>query len=275
MPELPEVETTVRGLQKLLVGQRLAAVQVRVPKLRFPLPKSLARNLTGATIESVTRRAKYILIGLDNGKTLLVHLGMSGRMHQIAPMQAPAKHDHLVLRLANDVRITFNDPRRFGLLDLCSTGTLPQHKLLAPLGPEPFSRALTVAYLASSLRGRKTSIKQVLLDQRVVAGLGNIYVSEALFWSGIHPARAAGSLKAAELQKLVPAIQKVLKASIKAGGTSMRDYVQADGAMGFFQDQFAVYDRAGLPCPGCNCKKSVQHVVQGGRSTYFCPKKQR
>lgn len=275
MPELPEVETTVRGLRKLMRGRRIEMAEVRVKKLRFALPRGLAQKLENAAIKEVERRAKYILIHLSTQHTLLVHLGMSGRMHQTSDAQKVAKHDHVILTLDNGTRITFNDPRRFGMMDLAPTDQHENHKLLRPIGPEPLGKDLTPAYLAEKLHNKKTPIKVALLDQRVVAGLGNIYVSEALFWAGIHPERLAGSLSKKELQKLVPAIQKVLNAAIAAGGTSMRDYVQADGALGFFQDQFAVYDRAGQPCPACTCKKGVQQLVQAGRSTYFCPKKQR
>lgn len=275
MPELPEVETTVRGLRKLMQGHSIVSANVRAKKLRFAFPRGFAARLENNVITGVDRRAKYILITLSSGNTLLVHLGMSGRMHQTPSTQKAAKHDHVILTLSDGTRITFNDPRRFGMMDLVPTGKQAEHKLLRTIGPEPLGKELTPDYLAAALYGKRTPIKVALLDQRVVAGLGNIYVSEALFWAGIHPARLAGGLSKKEIEKLIQAIQKVLKAAIKAGGTSMRDYVQANGALGFFQDQFAVYDRAGQSCPGCTCKKGVQQLVQAGRSTYFCTKKQR
>lgn len=275
MPELPEVETTVRGLRKIMQDRRITSVLVRTKQLRFAFPRGFAKKLENAHISGVERRAKYILIRLDTGDTLLVHLGMSGRMHQVDAKAAHQKHDHVVFTLSDGTRVTFNDPRRFGVMDIVATAKQDAHKLLKSIGPEPLSKDLTVSYLVGALAGKKTPIKVALLDQRVIAGLGNIYVSEALFWAGIHPARLAGTLSKKEVEKLLPAIQKVLKASIKAGGTSMRDYVQANGALGYFQNEFAVYDRAGQPCPGCTCKKGVEAMVQAGRSTYFCPKKQR
>lgn len=275
MPELPEVETTVRGLRKILLGHSIVAVAVRTKQLRFAFPRGFSGKLQNARILGVERRAKYILISLSTGQSLLVHLGMSGRMQQTSAAQKPARHDHVVLTLSNGTTVTYNDPRRFGVMDLVATGREDEHKLLRTIGPEPLGKDLNVDYLTEKLRGKKTAIKVALLDQRIIAGLGNIYVSEALYWAGIHPARAAGDLKKKEIEALIPAIQKVLKASIKAGGTSMRDYVQADGALGFFQNQFAVYDRAGQPCPDRACRGLIKQMVQGGRSTYFCPRKQR
>lgn len=275
MPELPEVETTMRGLATILNGQRIQTVTVRQKKLRMPLPARFAARLTGARVTGLSRRAKYILVALDIGETLLVHLGMSGRLTCVTG--AAEKHDHVIITLANGTRLAFNDPRRFGLMDLCATAAITNHKLLRAVGTEPLDAALTPAALAAKLTGKKTSIKAALLDQRVVAGLGNIYVSEALFWAGISPLRQAGTVTAAETAKLVAAIKKVLRAAIRAGGTSMRNYVQANGNLGFFQDRFAVYDRAGQPCPGCTCggDVSIKKLVQGGRSSYYCPVKQR
>lgn len=275
MPELPEVETTVRGLRKIMQGRSIDTIVVRAKKLRFAFPRGFAKRLENTHISGVTRRAKYILIALSSGETLLVHLGMSGRMHQVDAKAKPAKHDHVIFTLSDGTRVTFNDPRRFGVMDLVASDRQAEHKLLKSIGPEPLSKELTLAYLVGALKNKKTPIKVALLDQRVIAGLGNIYVSEALFWAAIHPARLAGTLSKKEIEKLIPAIQKVLKASIKAGGTSMRDYVQANGALGYFQNEFAVYDRAGQPCPGCTCKKGIEAMVQAGRSTYFCAKKQR
>ena len=277
MPELPEVETTVRGLHALMRGRNIKKVNIYRDKLRFLLPANLARAAQNARVLSVTRRAKYILINLDNARTVLVHLGMSGRLTKVSAGASRDKHDHVVITLDNDTQLAFNDPRRFGMIDITATATQHNHKMLRTLGPEPLGKDLTPDTLAKRLRGKKAAIKALLLDQRIIAGLGNIYVSEALFWSGIRPTRKGGALSLAEIKKLVPAIRKVLNAAIKAGGTSMRNYVQADGKLGFFQDRFAVYDRAGQPCPGCTCKgkNPIKRLVQGGRATYFCPTKQR
>ncbi len=277
MPELPEVETTVRGLRPLLQGRTVENINIYRKKLRFPLPRGLARSVCHARITSITRRAKYILIHLDNQHTLLVHLGMSGRLTKVLPNATREKHDHIILTLDNGARLAFNDPRRFGMVDVMPTPDQARHKMLQALGPEPLGRDLTPAVLAHRLHGKTATIKALLLDQRIIAGLGNIYVSEALFWSGIDPTRAGGTLTLAEIKKLLPSIRKVLNAAIKAGGTSMRNYVQADGKLGFFQDRFAVYDRAGQPCPGCTCKgkKPVKRLVQGGRATFVCTTKQR
>ncbi|MGE3770082.1 MAG: bifunctional DNA-formamidopyrimidine glycosylase/DNA-(apurinic or apyrimidinic site) lyase [Bdellovibrionales bacterium] len=275
MPELPEVETTIRGLRTLMEGRRLKAVDVRTKKLRFPLPPKFAARLAGTRILSITRRAKYILLNLDSGETLLVHLGMSGRMTQVSAKAEPEKHDHIIFTLDNNKRIAFNDPRRFGVMDLMPITAHGTHKLLRAIGPEPLG-GLTVEHMLTTLAGKKAPIKNLLLDQRVVAGLGNIYVSEALFHAGIRPTRPGGKITRTEIKKLVPAIKKVLNAALKAGGTSMRNYVQANGELGYFQDRFAVYDRENQPCPGCTCrgKKQVKKIVQGGRSSYFCPVKQ-
>ncbi len=278
MPELPEVETVCRGLAKALTGARVTAVDAHRPDLRQPLPRDLGKRLKGQRVLDVHRRAKYILMSLDGGDTLLLHLGMSGRMvitHAAAERQ---KHDHLVFAFDNGMYVSFNDPRRFGLCDITKTADLNSHKFLGHLGIEPLEKDLTPKSLAKAFLGKKTSIKVALLDQRIVVGIGNIYACEALFYAGISPLRLANSCKPAEIAKLVPAIRKVLDASIKAGGSSLRDYVQADGGLGFFQNDFAVYDREGQPCPGCTCNPSktggVLRVAQGGRSSFYCPRKQ-
>ena len=279
MPELPEVETVCRGLAKALTGARIAAVEQHRGDLRAAFPKNLPARLKGRKIEAVARRAKYILAGLDKDETLLLHLGMSGRMLLSRnDKNPPGKHDHLVIHFANGITLRFNDPRRFGLCDLAATKSLPRHKLLRALGAEPLSKQLTPAFLAEKFRGKDTSVKAALLDQRIIAGIGNIYASEALFYAGISPKRKAGKCTREQLEKLVSAIRKVLKAAIAAGGSSLRDYRQANGELGYFQHRFAVYGRAGQACPGCACDIAktggIRQIAQGGRSSFFCPRKQ-
>ena len=276
MPELPEVETVRRGLLPVMEGRRVLSAQVNRPDLRWPLPEGLAGRLAGRKVLRLRRRSKYILADLEGEETLLLHLGMSGRMlvsgatlgefHHAMP--APQKHDHIVLEMEGGARVTFNDARRFGMVDLVATGAAEAHRLLAGLGPEPLGNRFDGAYLAGRLKGR-APVKAALLDQRIVAGLGNIYVSEALFRAGIAPARPAGSLTPAEVGRLVPAIREVLEAAIAAGGSSLRDYRQADGELGYFQHSFRVYDREGQPCPVCGTP--VRRIVQQGRSSFFCP----
>jgi len=278
MPELPEVETVCRGLAKALTGARIMKAESHRPDLRFPLPKNLAAKLKGRRVEAIHRRAKYILIDLDKAETLLMHLGMSGRMVVLHKAVKAGKHDHLVFHFDNSCSVYFNDPRRFGMCDLVKTSALPQHKLLKNLGIEPLEDDLTVDYLALKFKGKKTPVKLALLDQALVVGVGNIYASEALFFAGISPKKLAGKCTKDELTKLVPSIRKVLNAAIKAGGSSLRDYVRADGELGYFQHQFAVYDQAGKACPGCTCDLSktggVQRITQSGRSSFYCKTKQ-
>lgn len=279
MPELPEVETVCRGLAKALIGARITAAAAHRKDLRLPMPKNLAANITGRTIVNVKRRAKYILIALDNNQTLLLHLGMSGRLVLSQDDLPLRKHDHISLSFNNGMHARFNDPRRFGICDLVPTDEIQKHKLLRHLGIEPLGGDLTASRLVALLGGRKTSIKIALLDQRLVVGIGNIYASEALFHASINPKRFAGSIKYGEIKKLVPAIRKVLNAAIKAGGSSLRDYVRADGELGYFQHHFAVYDRTGLKCPGCICDisktKGIHRITQGARSTFYCATKQK
>ncbi len=279
MPELPEVETVCRGLAKVLLGERIEEVKQHRPDLRAPLPRNLPSRLKGKQVVSIHRRAKYILIELDNGEVLLVHLGMSGRFVISHHDRKPAeKHDHLVFYFTHDIVVRFNDPRRFGLCDLIAKKDLEKHKLMRHLGIEPLGKKLTRAFLQEKLKGKKSSLKAALMDQRLIAGLGNIYVCEALFYAGISPRRRAGNCKAAELAKLVLAIRKVLSAAIKAGGSSLRDYVQANGELGYFQNHFAVYGREGKFCPACICKangsKGLRRIIQQGRSSFYCPTKQ-
>jgi formamidopyrimidine-DNA glycosylase len=299
MPELPEVETVMRGLAAVLDGRRIARAETTRPDLRWPFPEGLARRLTGATVTGFRRRGKYILARLDTGESLLVHLGMSGRLVArpmgVPPVpwmgptgrfsdarghnMPPEAHEHLVMETADGTRIGFVDPRRFGCVDLMPTAAEDNHKLLAGMGPEPLEDGFTPAVLGAALDGKRTPMKAALLDQKVVAGLGNIYVAEALFRARISPNRQAQTVPGARAARLVPAIKAVLAEAIGAGGSSLRDYVRADGELGRFQDRFAVYDREGQPCPGCpgpgaGCA-GVQRMVQAGRSTFWCPSTQR
>jgi formamidopyrimidine-DNA glycosylase len=268
MPELPEVETTVRGLARVLDGRRIAGVEARRPDLRRALPEDLGQRLTGARVTGLSRRAKYGLIDTDRGDTLVFHLGMSGHW-RIDPSET-GKHDHLILETEEGRRLALNDPRRFGSLDLISTEALTEWPPFKALGPEPFD--LDAPELKRRLAGRKAAIKLLLLDQGIVAGLGNIYVCEALHRADIHPKRAGGSVSLERLERLVPAIQQVLGEAIAAGGSTLRDFAAPDGELGYFPKSFAVYDREGKPCP---CGGTVRRVVQGGRSTFYCPKCQR
>jgi formamidopyrimidine-DNA glycosylase len=279
MPELPEVETVCRGLAKPLVGARITHAEAHRKDLRAPLPIDLGTRIAGCKIIKIERRAKYILIALDNNQTLLFHLGMSGRMvvtHDDVPLQ---KHDHISLAFDNGLHVRFNDPRRFGYCDLAPTPKIGDHKLLRDLGIEPLSDDFTPARLASLLRGRKTSIKAALLDQKLVVGIGNIYACESLFAARINPTRPANSCTESEIKKLVAAVRTTLNAAIKAGGSSLRDYVQADGKLGYFQHQFAVYGREGKRCPDCDCDIAktggIQRLPQSGRSTFYCPQTQK
>ena len=279
MPELPEVETVCRGLEKVLPGHAIRAVKLNRDGMRTPFPPALGK-ITNTKITAIDRRAKYILMRLGNGQTLIVHLGMSGRMviHDENKKYVADKHDHMILQMDNGVSIVLNDPRRFGLADLVETKVWEQHRLFAHLGPEPLEKVFNETYLADKLKSKKIAIKLAIMDQGVVVGVGNIYASEALFASGIDPRRAANTIKPAELKKLVMAIKEVLKRAIKAGGSSLRDYVQTDGELGYFQHQFTVYDKEGQKCKGCTCniKKTggVQRITQGARSTFYCPVKQ-
>ncbi len=287
MPELPEVETVRRGLLPAMEGQRIALAELRRADLRWPFPPDMATRLTGARVLQLRRRSKYILADLDRGESLIIHLGMSGRM-VISGLEAvhvpgqfhfdhPAieKHDHVLFHMENGARITFNDPRRFGAMDICATPTLDLHPLLARIGPEPLSNEFHADYLAARLNGRKTPIKTALLDQRIVAGLGNIYVCEALFRAGISPLRAAGRIGAARIALLTDAIRATLIEAIDAGGSSLRDYRQANGELGYFQHAFRVYGREGAPCVTDGCPQTVRRAVQSGRSSFYCPSCQR
>ncbi|MGC2199801.1 MAG: bifunctional DNA-formamidopyrimidine glycosylase/DNA-(apurinic or apyrimidinic site) lyase [Stellaceae bacterium] len=275
MPELPEVETVRRGLALKMTGRRILQAELRRPDLRRPFPPALADRLGGARIGALGRRGKYILIELDSDGVLLLHLGMSGRVTAGSSALPDAPHDHVILRLDDGTVIRFNDPRRFGLLDYAKRGEEAQHPLLAGLGPEPLEAEFSGDYLTAALAGKMTPIKSALLDQRIIAGLGNIYACEALFRAGISPRRLAGSIGRDRADRLVAGIRSVLTEAIEAGGSSLRDYVQADGELGYFQHRFAVYDREGEPCPGCDCGHGVRRIVQAGRSSFFCAKRQR
>ena len=293
MPELPEVETVRRGLLPVLEGRRIAAAVVRRAGLRFPFPPRFAERLTGRRVALLRRRAKYILADLDGGETLIVHLGMSGRFtvypagsnegamlgefHHETPEAAAGagKHDHVLLETEDGARLVFNDHRRFGLMLLEPTAEVESHKLFAGLGPEPLEPPLQGADLVALLKGKATPIKAALLDQRVVAGLGNIYVSEALHRSGINPKRQAGSLSVLRVARLAEAVTAVLNDAIAAGGSTLRDHAQPSGELGYFQHSFRVYDREGTACPTPGCKGTIRRIVQAGRSTFYCPACQR
>jgi formamidopyrimidine-DNA glycosylase len=266
MPELPEVETTVRGLARYLDGARIERVVLGRPDMRFPFPDGLGQSLTGARVTGLGRRAKYGLIDTDRAQTMIFHLGMSGRW-RIDPEQAD-KHDHLLIETA-DYRFALNDPRRFGYVDLVATDALDAWPAFAAMGPEPLGDGLTVDHLRTTIKGRKQAIKLLLLDQHVVAGLGNIYVCEALHRAGIHPRKAGGRVYRPALERLVPAIKKVLEQSIRDGGSTLRDYAAPDGELGYFATRFLVYDREDEPCLTCG-NGTIRRIVQGGRSTWFC-----
>jgi formamidopyrimidine-DNA glycosylase len=275
MPELPEVETVRRGLALKMSGRRILRADLRRPDLRRPFPPALAQRLDGTRIGALGRRGKYILIELDTDGLLLLHLGMSGRVTVGTSAVPDAPHDHVVLRLDDGTVIRFNDARRFGSIDYLKRGEEGQHPLLAALGPEPLEAEFTGAYLATALAGRMTPIKSALIDQRIVAGLGNIYACEALFRAGISPRRLAASVGRGRAERLATGIRSVLLEAIEAGGSSLRDYVQADGELGYFQHRWAVYGHEGVPCPGCDCTSGVRRIVQAGRSTFYCAKRQR
>ena len=268
MPELPEVETTVRGLARVLEGRRITRVEARRADLRRSFPKDLGQRLTGAKVTGLGRRAKYGLIHTDRDDTMIFHLGMSGSWR--INRSELEKHDHLLLETEEGTRLALNDPRRFGSVDLVPTSELDEWPAFAALGPEPLE--LEARDLKRRLAGRSAAIKLLLLDQSIVAGLGNIYVCEALYRAGIHPKRAGGSVSLARLERLVVAIREVIDEAIEAGGSTLRDFASPDGELGYFSKTFAVYDREGKPC---GCGGTVKRFVQGGRSTFYCPACQR
>ena len=296
MPELPEVETVRLGLVPALEGQRLAKVITRRADLRVPFSPGFAERLTGRRVLSLKRRAKYILAETDGPDTLVIHLGMSGRLTIFGPdgSKAPGNfvikssatkgavdthiygpHDHVVLETDNGARIVYTDHRRFGVMILVEASKLYEHKLFKNLGPEPLEKSFTSARLSEALRNKRTPIKAALLDQRVVAGLGNIYVCEALFRAKISPKRMASSVAGARAKRLVPAIKDILRKAIAAGGSSLRDYAHTNGELGYFQHSFSVYDRQDKACPRKTCGGKIKRLVQAGRSTWYCSTCQR
>ncbi|MGI3164051.1 bifunctional DNA-formamidopyrimidine glycosylase/DNA-(apurinic or apyrimidinic site) lyase [Pseudooceanicola sp. 200-1SW] len=283
MPELPEVETVRAGLAPAMEGAVITRAAVNRPDLRWPFPEGMAARLTGQRVLRLRRRSKYILADLSGGESLLIHLGMSGRMtvsgdplgRFVHDHPAAQKHDHVVLDMSNGARITFNDPRRFGAMDLLPTEGAEAHPLLAGLGPEPLGNQFDGAYLAARLKPRRSPIKTALLDQKVVAGLGNIYVCETLYRARLSPARRCDRIATDRLAALVPIIRDVLTEAIAAGGSSLRDFRQADGELGYFQHSFDVYGREGAPCRTPGCEASIRRLVQSGRSSFYCPQCQR
>ena len=283
MPELPEVETVRRGLLPVLEGRRIASAEVRRPDLRWPFPERMAERLAAARVETLGRRSKYLLAALDTGETLIIHLGMSGRLligadlpggfHHTPPL--PGKHDHVILHVEEGPTITFNYARRFGAMDLWPTAAIDTHRLLARLGPEPLGNGFNAEWLGARFAGRRTPVKAALLDQANVAGLGNIYVCEALWRAHLPPTALAGALAAPEIERLVREVRAVLEDAIAAGGSSLRDYRRADGELGYFQHSFAVYGREGEPCRTPGCQGSISRIVQSGRSSFHCPICQR
>jgi len=276
MPELPEVETVRRGLTPVLEGRRFARITVRRGDLRRPLPADFADRLVGRQVTGIDRRAKYLLIHLDDGQTVIGHLGMSGRLNITAANgHVPATHDHILFETGDGTLIVFNDTRRFGLMDLAETDRLDDHPLLAHLGPDPLGNSFNGPALHQAIASRRSPIKALLLDQTVVAGLGNIYVCESLFRAGISPRRQGTSIGRPRADRLAEVIRDVLDEAIRAGGSSLRDYVQTSGELGYFQHSFRVYGREGEPCATDTPGHVVQRLVQSGRSTFYCPKCQR
>lgn len=279
MPELPEVETVRRGLTPAMQGHIIVQADVNRPDLRWPFPENMADRLTGKTVLKLRRRSKYILADLNSGETLLIHLGMSGRMlvsgdplGQFAHEHpAPEKHDHVVLNMNNGARVTFNDPRRFGAMDLLETTSAEQHKLLAVLGPEPLGNDFNDSVLIEAFKNKKSPVKSALLDQKIVCGLGNIYVCEALYRAGISPTCLACDISKNRVRSLVPIIRDVLSEAIDAGGSSLKDFRQADGELGYFQHSFDVYGREAEPCRSPDCQNKITRITQSGRSTFYCP----
>ena len=289
MPELPEVETVMRGLEPVMVDQKIRYANIRRPDLRWPFPENMSQRLTGATILRLYRRSKYILCDLNRGETLLIHLGMSGRMtishagkksedllgnFQYKP-STPAKHDHVILDMIDGARISFNDARRFGAMDLIETRNLYDHKLIKSLGPEPLGNEFNSPYLHLKLKSKTAPIKSALLDQRIVSGLGNIYVCESLWRAGINPKRLSGKVSRKKIDVLVPIIRDVLQEAISAGGSSLKDHRQTNGDLGYFQHLFAVYGREGKKCNSQDCSELIKRIVQSGRSSFYCAKCQK
>ncbi len=293
MPELPEVETVRRGLEPAMAGAQIREVEQRRPDLRFPFPEDFARRLKGRTITGLSRRAKYLLIDLDNGLVLICHLGMSGSFRaegwggSLTPGEfhhersGAIAHDHVVFHLSNGATVTYNDPRRFGFMDLIARAELSSHSFFRNLGIEPLGNELDGNRLAGLFQGRKAPLKAALLDQKLIAGLGNIYVCESLHRSGLSPKRAAGTLARKTgaptqgAERLAQDIRIILEEAVRSGGSSLRDHRQTDGTLGYFQHQFRVYDREGEDCPTQSCPGTIRRIIQSGRSTFYCPKCQK
>ncbi len=279
MPELPEVETTLRGLIPVLQDKILASVTCHVPALRYPLAPDFADRLQGRRFVALGRRAKYMLLETDDAQALIIHLGMSGSLRVTTPDTPREKHEHVVFTTEPGVSVRFNDPRRFGFMELTTAAAIDSHAMLRNLGPEPLGNHFNATVLAQALAGRRSPIKAAMLDQRVVAGLGNIYVCEALYWAGISPRRLGCNVAAARIEALATAVRRVLAEAIAAGGSSLRDFRHGDGELGYFQKSFAVYGREGEPCPRCQTAGetdcAIRRIVQSGRSTFYCPRHQR
>ncbi len=283
MPELPEVETVRRGLAPVMEGQVIARAHVNRPDLRWPFPDRMAERLTGKRVIALRRRSKYVLVDLSSGETLIIHLGMSGRMqisgqtigdfHHEHP--APAKHDHVVFDMEDGARVTFNDARRFGAMDLAATDALEDHWLIRDIGPEPLGNGFNEAHLIAKFAGKNMPVKTALLDQKLVAGLGNIYVCEVLHRAGIDPRRKAGRIAAPRVASLVPLVREVLTEAIASGGSSLQDHRQTNGELGYFQHNFRAYGRENAPCPTPDCQGRIERIGQSGRSTFFCRQCQR
>ncbi|MEE8392999.1 MAG: bifunctional DNA-formamidopyrimidine glycosylase/DNA-(apurinic or apyrimidinic site) lyase [Rhodospirillales bacterium] len=280
MPELPEVETVRRGLAAAIEGRKVVSAVLRRPGLRLPFPADLAERFLGRRIEKISRRAKFLLVHLDSQDVLIAHLGMTGGFKIFdGPPPPPEKHDHVVLGLSGSVTVYYHDPRRFGLMDMAYGGDVKSHPLLSRLGPEPLGPEFDAEYLNKCLGRRAGPIKTAIMDQAVVAGMGNIYASECLFRAGISPRRKAYTVPGVRARRLVPAIREVLEEAIAAGGSTISSYRNTDGGLGYFQHSFAVYGRKGEMCPGCDCDLAktggVRHIQQAGRSTFYCAKRQR
>lgn len=271
MPELPEVETTRRGLETFLKNARIEKVTVHQAMLRRAVPKALKKSVEGAKVKKLERRAKYLLLHLDNGQTIILHLGMSGRLFKKTEPYTPSQHDHVVFETDKGDAIIFRDPRRFGLIDIAPTKDLKNHPLLKQIGPEPFDNKLAPQILYDKFKNKKTPVKAALLDQHMIAGLGNIYILEALHDCRILPTRLCNQITPAECKKLLPSIRKILTKAIEWGGSSLRDYAHVDGQLGKFKHHFMVYDRTGEKCLRKSCTGTIKRIAQGGRSSFFCP----
>lgn len=275
MPELPEVETVMRGMAPVLTGCVIKKAVKNRDTLRFPIPENFSQALTGKRVIALRRRSKYILMQVEGGLTVLIHLGMSGRVRLYAGQEAenysPEKHDHIILTTDQDIQVVYNDPRRFGMWLFLETESVDHHDLIKNIGPEPLGNSFHEDYLYTAFAGKKTPIKSALLDQRLIAGLGNIYVCEALWQTGIHPEKQTGQLSQSEVSALVPAIRTILEAAIHSGGSTLRDHARVDGELGYFQHHFKAYGREGEACLQSGCKGVITRITQSGRSTFYCP----